>query len=107
MFLPGGSDRRPEVRRERPPSAPPRCWPPMQRWSSSSGSSSRNLVAPARVGLVELANQRGELEIADSDARRIFGEAIDIGAGLSGEVVAQDVQCPRRRGIELDLARAL
>src|SRR5476651_2329650 len=107
MFSPGGFPRRPRVRRERAPSAPPRCWPLMQRWSLSSGGSSKDLVAPARIGLVELANQRGELEIADSDTRRIFGEAIDIGTGLSGEVVAQDVQRPRRRGIELDLAGTL
>src|SRR5580704_5439852 len=65
----------------------------------------KRLVPPARVDLVELADESGKFEVALAGIG--LGEALHVGARLAGKIVAHDVERPRRRRVELDLAGPL
>src|SRR5512133_2708439 len=90
---------------ERPPMPMPSAFTPSNAvglfWTGGRS------VPPAGIGLVELADQGGEFEVADSGLRLHLGKAIHVGARLAGEIVAQDVERAGRRRVELDLAGAL
>src|SRR6185436_19929955 len=69
-------------------------------WRAPSG-----LLPPAGVDLVDLADQRGELEIAAAGVA--VGEALELGARLAGDVVAHRRDRAGRAGVDLGLAGAL
>src|SRR5215207_2861874 len=64
-----------------------------------------NSVPPARVDLVELADERGEFEVAEA-ARFPLREGVHVGARLGRQIIAQDVERAGAAGIDLDLAGA-
>src|SRR4051812_47075492 len=85
----------------------PSTWSCRCRCDGFFRASGERSVPPARIGLVELTDQGGELEIADSGLRLLLREAVHVGARLAGEIVAQDVERAGRRRVELNLAGAL
>ena len=62
-------------------------------------------MPPARVGLVELADQGGEFEVARAGCG--LGEAVELGARFAGHVAAHDTDRAGRTGVDLGLASAL